>query len=85
MSPLGKRPLRGSADGQTRGAFLFGLVARRACLALHFVGPQKPLHEQHPFYRKRCPLEPSSNCANGSPFEKQLPQLFEVFIGPAPR
>ena len=85
MSPLGKRPLRGSADGQTRGAFLFASVERRACLALHFVGPRKPLHKQHPFYGKWRPLEPSSNCANGSPLEKELPQLFEVFIGPAPR
>lgn len=53
-------------------------------LALHLAGPRQTLHEQHPLNGKRRPLEPSSNCASGSPFEKQLPQLFEVFIGPAP-
>lgn len=78
MSPTG------SADGLTRGPFFsLGLrMERRPDWRITSSGPGV-LAEQQPFDRKSRALETNRKCANGQPFESQLPQLYQIVIGPA--
>ena len=78
MSPTG------SADRLTRGPFFFWVCEwSGALIGASLRRARECLPEQQPFDRKSRALETNRKCANGQPFESQLPQLYQIVIGPA--